>query len=71
MPNGKRAPRGSNPPPTDACCFATKHSHAWGLVFILIGAYALASEVGWVPDTISFWPIAAITFGLYLLPDHS
>lgn len=57
MANGKQS-----------CCFGQASPHAWGLTFVLLGAYFLAVELGVLPRHFSILPIASIVLGIYLLP---
>ncbi|MBI5389111.1 hypothetical protein HZB01_01895 [Candidatus Woesearchaeota archaeon] len=36
------------------------------LFLILIGLFWLARNQGWIPQTISIWPVILIVFGLWL-----
>ncbi|MBI4114452.1 MAG: hypothetical protein HY445_01265 [Candidatus Niyogibacteria bacterium] len=40
---------------------------AWGFFFVLIGAFLLAREMGWLFVDVSFWPALIIAFGVYLI----
>lgn len=38
---------------------------AW--LLIIIGAFWLAKDMGFIPGSFSFWPIAFLAWGIYLL----
>jgi hypothetical protein len=49
------------------CCGCGQGSLFWGIVFLIVGAYLLAIQLGWVNRGFPFWPLFLIIAGAYLL----
>ena len=47
------------------CCGHNKYG--FGLIILIIGVLWLMKDLGWISSNISFWPIAFIVFGIYIL----
>jgi len=45
------------------CC----NPYICGVFLVIIGVYLLATQMGWIPRDIPFWPIILIIIGIYLL----
>jgi hypothetical protein len=38
-----------------------------GIILLVLGLFFLAKDLGWIPVTISLWPILLIAIALYML----
>lgn len=37
------------------------------ILFIILGAFFVSRDLGWISTEVSFWPVALLAFGIYLL----
>lgn len=51
------------------CCGG--NSYFWGIFLLIIGAWFLAKELGWIASSFSLWPLILIVFGIWLLVKHN
>jgi len=51
------------------CCGCnTKHGAiGWGVFFLILGGFFLASELGYIDTNVSVWPVILSAFGVYLI----
>ena len=54
---------------TCGCCGG--NGYFWGVLLLIIGAWFLIKELGWIAPTFSIWPLILIIFGLWLLVKHN
>ena len=52
-------------------CCGGSHGYFFGVLLLVVGAWFLIKELGWIASTFSIWPVILIVFGLWLLVKHN